>query len=237
MAAGGAFGATETLTAVSSLATALVVALTAGLVIDLVTGLDDLAGLAATLVLAGVWTTAFLLATGADFFVGSTLAVFLAAGGGAGLALPAGLTVFFAALTAVVAAALGADLAFTAALATVLAGVLDFLAVAFTICLLSEAALGESPGCLLVKLLSGSSALPCAERPVARSPGLSAALPVSTGATLTLLAPCFLPDRPPDSAFRVFWSARDCSGSPACCDTLKPNRWRIETNMKPSCLL
>jgi hypothetical protein len=44
----------------------------------------------------------------------------------------------------------------------------------------------------------------------------------------------FLPDWPPNSIFRVFWSARDCSGSPAPCDTQKPNSWRIETNMKPS---
>ena len=29
----------------------------------------------------------------------------------------------------------------------------------------------------------------------------------------------------------VFWSARDCSGCPAWRDALKPNRWRIDTNM------
>ena len=44
----------------------------------------------------------------------------------------------------------------------------------------------------------------------------------------------FLPDWPPNSIFWVFWSARDCSGSTARCDTQKINRWRIETTMKPS---
>ena len=44
----------------------------------------------------------------------------------------------------------------------------------------------------------------------------------------------FVPGWTPDLIFRVFWSARDCSGWAARRSALKTNRWRIETNMEPS---
>lgn len=194
----------------------------------------DLAGLGAALVCVDTGlAAAFLLGGDAAFFVG---AVVLTVGldFALGTTMPAGLTAFFTAFTGAFGVAC---LTFVAGLAdprvVALADVLVFLASAFTMCLLGEAAAGEpsSPCCdLLAKPEQASPA-----RSAGRFPGLSVARQLA--ATISRLLLRLFSGRPCDSVLRIFGSARDCSGSPACGAAKKPNRWRIDTNMLPSCLI
>ncbi len=195
----------------------------------------DLVGLGTALVCVGTGlVTAFLLGGDMAFFVGAVvLTVGLAFA--LGTTTPAGLTAFFTALTGAFGVACLAFVAgLTAPRVVSLADVLVFLASAFTMCLLGEAAAGEpsSPCC----------DWPAEPGPVGparsagRFPGLSVACQF-LAATISRLLLCPFSGCPADSIFRIFGLARDCSGSPACGAAQKPNRWRIDTNMLPSCLI
>ena len=176
------------------------------------TGLET--GLAATL--AAALETTFTEALGVGFVANLALttgfeATFLATG----LALAAGLTAFFA---TGFATTLGADLAADMSL-------VEAFTAAFTTCLLADLpadAFGDLAGFL------------------AMGAGLPAALFALTDFAGFAFTVCLLWDAasgwtPPPSPIvvsgRVFWSARDCSGCPACLEALNPKRWRIDTNI------